>query len=182
LILRAFQEFWGPAATALHQPDAVQVGWRKANLDESDIQYYDAGVDCVSAYDLFDGKIYAVRWPSLSRWSGTHFDPATSEELRDFQAGRVGASVASRTHPWEFDNVDGWSMRVLGQTSPRYQLVLNGQPVTILFSGETWPPRELSIALTRLGQLWMGGLIESAWPNTSVYFRSVGSNCVLFLL
>jgi hypothetical protein len=115
-------------------------------ITDKEIQGNNTDVGCVAAYDMFEGHIYAVYLPKLWQWVGTHFEPATVGE-REFQAGRATSMPGS--HPWEFDNIDGWSMRILGQTPPQYQLVLNGQPLTIIFHGQTWPPAPVSIDLIR---------------------------------
>jgi hypothetical protein len=43
-------------------------------------------------------------------------------------------------------------MRAFGETSPKYDIVLNGKPVTIMFSGRTWPPKPISVDLILPGQ------------------------------
>ena len=83
--------------------------------------------------------------------SGTRLEPATQEEVRAFDAAKASATVAS--HPLEFDNLEGWSMRKLGLTRPDCHLVLNGQPATVVISwGETWPQGPMTVDLTRPGQ------------------------------
>jgi hypothetical protein len=130
-------------------------------ITDKDIQRYDTDVGCVAAYDMFEGHIYAVYLPKLWEWVGTHFEPATVGE-RDFQAGRATSMPASRSHPWEFDNIDGWSMRQLGAVGPKYQfkgrpvtltqVTLGGQPVSFIFSGETFPQMPISVDLLRSDQ------------------------------
>ena len=130
-------------------------------ITDKDIQRYDTDVGCVAAYDVFEGHVYAVYLPKLWEWVGTHFEPATVGE-RDFQAGRATSMPASRSHPWEFDNIDGWSMRKLGAVGPKYQFKgrpvtltqvnLGGQPVYFIFSGETFPRMPISVDLVRSGQ------------------------------
>jgi hypothetical protein len=127
-------------------------------VTDNDVQRYDTDLYqyaedpyCGFHFDLFAGNIYAVYLPKLWKWVGTDFEPAAVEE-NDFQAGRATSTAASRAHPWEFDNMDGWSMRTLGQTPPRHEIVLNGQPVTIVFHGETWPSAPVSVDLIRPGQ------------------------------
>jgi hypothetical protein len=130
-------------------------------VTDKDTQHYDTDLYrfaeepyCGFQTAIFEGRIYSgyLAQDKLWRWSGTEFDPATPEEVRAFDAAKVALTTASRPHPWEFDNVDGWSMRGFGQTPPKYQLVLNGQPVTLVFHGETWPPAPLSVDLIRPGQ------------------------------
>jgi hypothetical protein len=121
-------------------------------VTDKEIGRYDTGLGCVADYDVFEGHIYAVEWSRLWKWSGTNFDAATPEEAHVFDEGRVAATAAARPHPWEFDGVEGWSMRVLNYKPPKNELILNGQPVTIIFHGETWPKRPLSVDLVRPGQ------------------------------
>jgi hypothetical protein len=130
-------------------------------ITDKDIQRFDTDVGCVAAYDVFEGHVYAVYLPKLWEWVGTRFDPATVGE-RDFQAGRATSMPASRSHPWEFDNIDGWSMRQLGSVGPKYQfngrpvtrtqLTLNGHLVSFVFSGETFPQMPISVDLLRSDQ------------------------------
>ena|SRR6202035_5392202 len=83
---------------------------------------------------------FTEQGPMVWKWSATHFEPTMPEALLAIDVGKVAATTASRPHPWEFDNVGGWSTRKFGQTIPKYQLVLKGHPVTIQFLGETRPP------------------------------------------
>jgi len=128
-------------------------------VTQNDIQHYDADLYryaeepyCGYHFALFDGHIYAgyLAEDKLWKWSGTEFELASVEELRAFHGAMANDSAASRN--LQFDNVDGWSMRTLGQTAPMYQLVLSGQPLTMVFHGETWPPAPLSVDLMRPGQ------------------------------
>jgi hypothetical protein len=121
-------------------------------VTDKEIGDYDADLGCVADYDVSEGHIYAVEWPRLWKWSGTNFDAATPEEARAFVEGRVAETAAASAHPWEFDNIDGWSMRVFNETPYQHQLVLNGQAMMIVFHGETWPQRPLSVDLFRPGQ------------------------------
>jgi hypothetical protein len=119
---------------------------------ETDLYRYAEEPYCGYGFAVFEGRIYVgyLAQDKLWKWSGSHFEPVASEEVRAFHASR--ANPKPDLHPWEFDNVDGWSMRAFGQTPPNYQLVLNGQPVTLVSSGETWPPKPLSVDLSRPGQ------------------------------
>lgn len=128
-------------------------------VTDKEVQRYEASLyrdtkDRFCGYEFapFEGHIYVgyLAQDQLWKWSGSQFEPATPDEVRAFHAARANAKPDP--HPWEFDNVDGWSMRGFGQTPPNYQLVLNGQPVTLVFSGETWPPKPLSVDLSRPGQ------------------------------
>jgi hypothetical protein len=130
-------------------------------VTDNDVQRYDTDVECVAAYDLFRGRIYAVRLPRIWEWSGTNFDPANLDNAT-FQAGRATTKAPVSQHPWQFDNVDGWSMRQLGSVGPKYQfngrpvtgtqVTLNGQTVSFIFSGETFPQMPISVDLARSGQ------------------------------
>lgn len=79
---------------------------------------------------------------------------ATPQEYADVVAARLAVAKLANLdqHPWEFDNVDGWSMRQFGSTGPKFQLSLDGEPLTILYTGETWPPKPVSVDLIRPGQ------------------------------
>lgn len=105
---------------------------------------------CGFGFDLFEGDVYAVAGPRLWKWSDTHFESAAPRELGAFDTTRAARSNSQ--HPWSFDGVDGWSMRQFGQTPPKYELTLNGQPMTIVFHGATWPAVPLSVELIRSGQ------------------------------
>ncbi len=130
-------------------------------ITDNDVRRYDTDVGCVAAYDVFEGHIYAVNFPNLWEWMETNFEPVTVGE-RDFQAGRATSMAAARSHPWEFDNIDGWSMRQLGAVGPKYQfkgrpvtltqVTLGGQSVSFIFSGETFPQMPISVDLVRSGQ------------------------------
>jgi hypothetical protein len=137
------------------QPLVIRVTDKEVQRHEVDLYGHAEELSC--GYDLapFQGRIYAghLAQDKLFKWSGNQFEPATPDEVRAFHASRANAKPDP--HPWEFDNVDnvdGWSMRALGQTPPPYELTLNGQPVTLVFSGETWPPKPLSVDLIRPGQ------------------------------
>lgn len=58
-------------------------------VTDRDIQTYDTDIDCDVAFDLFDGNVYAIRWPNLWKWSGTRFDPATVDYATFQQGGLV---------------------------------------------------------------------------------------------
>ncbi len=127
-------------------------------VTDKDLQRYETDLNrhtkeryCGFGFDLFKGQIYAVEFPMLSKWVGTHFESSTPEEDEDFTAS-VSLRAKESQKPWEFNNVDGWSMREFGATTPKYEFALRGQPVTILFSGRTWPRRPLSVDLIRSGQ------------------------------
>lgn len=118
-------------------------------ITDDRVQNYQTDVGCAS-YEVFDSHIYADQWPRLSKWVGTHFERPTAEEYGAFATFKFGGGVSQ--HPWEFDSVDGWSMRVLNQTPPKYQFALNGQNVSISYSGPSWPPRPISVELIRSDQ------------------------------
>lgn len=129
----------------------IRVTDKDSQLYETDLFRYAGEPSCAFQYEFFAGHFYAVSWPKLWKWSGTGFERPTPEEYGAFATANFTQKTTS-PHPWQSDNVDGWSMRAFGQTPPKYQIVLNGQPATILFSGETSPPRPLSVDLMRPGQ------------------------------
>jgi hypothetical protein len=98
---------------------------------------------------VFQDQIYMGYFNNQNkiwRWSDTHFVAATEKELRGFDP------VKAPSFGYQFDNIDGWSMRTLAQGNPKYQLALNGEPVTISFSGEMWPQEPVSVDVQRPGQ------------------------------
>jgi hypothetical protein len=117
---------------------------------DTDLYKYSQDPYCGFDFDLFEGDVYAVAGPSLWKWSDTHFEPAPPRELGVFDATR--AAKSNSKHPWKFDDIEGWSMRQFGQTPPKYELALNGQPVTLVFHGATWPPTPISVELIRTGE------------------------------
>lgn len=130
-------------------------------ITDKDVQRYDTQLSryaeepyCGYKLAPFESQIYEgyLAKDKIWKWTENGFEPATSEELREFDAANVPQVNASRPHPWEFDDVEGWSMRGLGLTTPKYDIVLHGQPLTILFHGESWPPAPISLELIRSGQ------------------------------
>lgn len=117
---------------------------------DTDLYRYAKEPYCNVGFQVFEDGIYASRWPVLWRWTGSHFERPTPEEYGHFASGIFAGKFES--HPWQFDNRDGWSMRSFGQTPPQTQFAINGQTVSIVFSGETWPMKPLSIDLIRNGQ------------------------------
>jgi hypothetical protein len=132
-----------------------------------DVQYYDTGLyreaeqpECVSHYYLIAGQIYEGSLAKLWKWAGTHFEPTTPEETSGFDFGKYAESL--NPHPWYFDDRDDWSMRQLGAVGPKYQfkgrpvtltqVTLGGQPLSFIFSGETFPQMPISVDLVRSGQ------------------------------
>jgi hypothetical protein len=82
----------------------------------------------LGSYDLFAGGIYARNLDNevLVRWTGTHFEPATSAESREFQ--RNVNSLPSGAY---FADVDGWSRR-MGPPDGNYTIELGGKPITLV--------------------------------------------------
>jgi hypothetical protein len=119
-------------------------------VTDKNVEQHDTEVGCVFSYNVIGGHIYALSGPQLWVWSGNEFQPASVEEIRSFEASN--STRADSSHPWQFDDVQGWSMRELRQTPAQHRILLNGQFVTIVFHGTTWPPRPLSVDLIRPGQ------------------------------
>ncbi len=128
----------------------IQIAANEVHLYNANLYRYAERGSTGFSFELHDGAIYASQWPRLWKWSGTGFERPTPEEYSSFAAGNFRQRAV--LHPWKFDNVGGWSMRWLGYTPPRYQITLGGKPVTIVFSGETWPQKPLEIDLIRPGQ------------------------------
>jgi hypothetical protein len=129
-------------------------------ITDKGIQRYDTGLAryeeepyCDFHHALFEGHIftgYLAQEDKIWKWSGTEFRRATLGEARGVHAAAV--ALMNWSHPWEFDNLGGWSMRQLGETRSPTEFTLNGQPVAITFHGATWPPRPLSVEFVRYGQ------------------------------
>lgn len=128
---------------------------------ETDLYRYADEPYCGFNYVRFESHFYAVSWPKLWKWSGTSFERPTPEEYGAY-AGALGGEKTVLQHPWYFDSVDGWSMRQLGSVGPQQQfngrpvtvtqLTLDGQPVSFIFSGETFPQMPIAVDLVRSGQ------------------------------
>ena len=139
----------------------IRVTGKSMQRYETELNRYADEAYCGFRYALFGGRIFAVSWPELWKWSGTSFERPTPEEYGAYATALDAGKIASQ-HPWEFDNVDGWSMRQLGSTGPQYQfkgrpvtstqVTLNGQQVSFMFSGETFPQMLVAVDLVRSGQ------------------------------
>jgi hypothetical protein len=149
-LLVALSDIRQPDDQRCSQTFVIQITDKDVQRFDTDLNRYAEDPYCGIHFDLFEGRIYAVHG-RLWKWSGTEFEAATQEEVRAFDAAKASTTAAS--HPWEFDDLEGWSMRKLGLTRPEYHLVLNGQPATVVISwGETWPQRPMTVDLTRPGQ------------------------------
>jgi hypothetical protein len=129
----------------------VSITDKDVRVYDTDLYRYGGENGCQFQAERFAGNIYEVAWPKLWKWSDTHFDRPTPQEYGAYAEALFAGKTVSQ-HPWEFDNVDGWSMRGFGQTGPTYQLTLNGQLVTIVFHGKTSHSEPLSVDLIRPGQ------------------------------
>jgi hypothetical protein len=87
----------------------------------------------------------------LSKWVGNRFERPTPEEYGAFATFKFSKKISQ--HPWEFDNVDGWSMRGGGHLgNEQYSFTLDGQSMTVVSVAETLSPAPLSVQLIRSGQ------------------------------
>jgi hypothetical protein len=158
-VLESLRNVRSPDDERCSQVMVIRVTDKDVQRYETDLYHYASEPYCGFHYVLFEGQFYAVSGPSLWKWSGTSFERPTPEEYGAYPAG--GGKTVSQ-HPWYFDSVDGWSMRELGSVGPQYQfkgrpvtvtqLTLNGQPVSFVFSGETFPQMPISVDLLRSGQ------------------------------
>jgi hypothetical protein len=142
-----------PDDSASSQIVVIRVTDKDIQQFDTDLARYADEPHCDLGSAVFGGHIYfgcLVRGP-MWKWSGDKLELATPDDLRGFDPTKATPPVALH-HPWEFDGVDGWSMRELNENPPKNELILNGQPVTIIFHGETWPKRPLSVDLVRPGQ------------------------------
>jgi hypothetical protein len=127
-------------------------------ITDTDVQTFDTDLYrypeeryCDFTLQLFKGQFYAVAWPKFWKWSGNQFIRSTPQEYGAYATAAAAGELESQSS-WKFDNVDGWSMRAFGQGLPEYDLTLGGRPLTILFSGASWPPKPEFIDLVRAGQ------------------------------
>jgi hypothetical protein len=140
-----------PDDTRCRKTLVVGITDKDVHVYDTDLYRYGGENGCQFQAERFAGNFYEVAWPKLWKWSDTRFDRPTPQEYGAY-AEALFAGKTVLQHPWEFDNVNGWSMRGFGQTGPTYQFTLNGQPVTILFHGETSHAEPLSVDLIRPGQ------------------------------
>lgn len=124
-------------------------------ITDKDVQHHDTNLyqyatdpRCGMNGAPFRGQIYAdyLAKGRVWKWTGTDFAEASRDELDGFDPVKFAALG------FQFDDVEGWSMRTFGQGQPRYPLTLDGQQLTLAFSGETWPPTPMSLDLIRPGQ------------------------------
>lgn len=111
--------------------------------------------DCFG-FQLFNQDFYAAYWPKLWKWAGdATFQRPTPEQYgayaTAFLAGTLPPGRSSKS-PWQFDDVNGWSMRSFDYSGPRFDLRLAGQPITLIFHGRTYPERPLFLEVVRPGQ------------------------------
>jgi hypothetical protein len=102
-------------------------------VTDKDVQRYETPGYCYPNYVVFKSHIYTglPGLRQLYRWNGTHFETATQEEVSGFDP-------IATARGFQFDNVEGWSMReqglALGHVT--YALTLNHQQVTYISSGD----------------------------------------------
>lgn len=130
----------------------IQVTDQAVQHYETDLWRYAEEPYCDYRVAPFGGEIYVgyLAQDKLWKWSKDHFEKATAEELQAFHEAKAGEKALS--HPSEFDKIEGWSMRGLGQTSPENEIVIDNRPAQIVFHGRTWPPKPLSLQLIRSGE------------------------------
>jgi hypothetical protein len=129
----------------------------------NDLQVLDPGLPtyfrhgCEIGMRYFSGHFYAASWPKLWVWDGTRFERPTPE-----QYGAYATAFDARSLPpgpdaeitGKFDNIDGWSWRSFTK-GQRYDLTVNGQPMTLIFTGlpsPNTPQPPYSLDLIRPGQ------------------------------
>jgi len=126
----------------------IRITDRNVDHYETDLYRHATVPYCGMATVPFRGQIYMgyLAKRRVWKWTGADFAEAPQEELEEFNP------VESLSHGFQFEHVDGWSMRTFGQGTPKYPMTLNGQQLTLGFSGEGSPPRPLSLDLSRPGQ------------------------------
>jgi hypothetical protein len=157
--LDLFQRVFGPVLVSLGsvrppddkrctQIDVFRITAKDVQHYTTDLAQFSQEPYCFGHFALFNGHIYTgyLAQGKMWRWSGTGFEPATSDELRGFdpaEAAKAGEQV---------DNVDGWSMRANAFGRQSYPIMLGGQPVTIESTGRTAASDDLQVDLVRQGQ------------------------------
>ena len=94
-----------------------------------------------------DGNLFAGSASGIQKWVGNRFVPATVPEVKHFEE-----TLHSDTHGPDYDNVNGWSARILyalGGGEHRYALRLAGKPLSLEVRGFN---RDVSIDVLRPGQ------------------------------
>jgi hypothetical protein len=118
-------------------------------------EHYDEGISMRPT--VYNGQIffgYLVQ-DNIWRWSGERFEHATPEELKEIHAERYSAihsNAAQNVDSIAFDNIDGWSMRVLGNGAPKQDFVINGRNFTIRFSDPISQREPLTVNLVNPDQ------------------------------
>jgi hypothetical protein len=127
-------------------------------ITNTEIKTYDTNISrdpddkgCKFSEQVFRGQIYAIGWPAMWRWDGAAFQRPTPEEYGAYATASAEYKTV-RPVPWEFDNVEGWSMRDLARTTHDHSIMLGDQSIRLIFHGETSPQLPISLELARSGQ------------------------------
>lgn len=100
-------------------------------------------------YWVFRGSIYQTYHQSLSRWTGSRFEPAAVDEKRAFEA--------SPDKRLSFANQDGWSSRVDLLHGPDgdapYEIAIGGRAITIVGKNYSSSERWRAFEVQRAGEM-----------------------------
>ena len=115
--------------------DAVCSDSLVIRITDKDLQRYTTNGYCFGHYVFFEGNIYTGQpaQRKLWKWTGIGFEPGTDKELRGFDP------MKAASYGFQFDDVDGWSMREYALGHVTYPLTLGGRSLTLLSSGRQWP-------------------------------------------
>jgi len=103
--------------------DAVCSDSLVIRITDKDRQRYTTNGYCFGHYVLFEGNIYTGQpaQRKLWKWTGIGFEPGTDKELRGFDP------MKAASYGFQFDDVDGWSMRDYALGHVTYPLTLGGR-------------------------------------------------------
>jgi hypothetical protein len=141
-----------PSEARCSEVQVIQITGQAVRHYETDLWRYAEEPYCGYRIAPFGGEIYIgyLAQDKLWKWSIDHFERVNTEELQAFREAKAAEKTLS--HPSALDNVEGWSMRGLGQSPPGNEIVLDGRPIQIALHGPTWPLKPLSLEIVRPGE------------------------------
>lgn len=134
------------------QGSVIEVTDKEIKHFDTDASHFVGNDTCDMDMAVFNGHLYIgyLGRDMLWRWSSDHYEPATPDELRAFDASKTAEKAFLQRR--QFDNVDGWSMRQLGTPSPRYDLHFGDATVTVIYSGQHGTRQSESVDVILPGQ------------------------------
>jgi hypothetical protein len=127
-------------------PDNERSSITVLRVTPSGVERYVQSDVFLDLYTPMGNTVYANHQGSLWKWTGSKFEPTTSEEQR-----RLGGT--GRLSAQAFDDVEGWFSRPRVTSGPpkvRFTMNIGGQPLTLVV--ERSPRGDISIDLLRPGQ------------------------------